>query len=68
MSSTDTRGADTLGDLAPTTADEPTLLAWLARMRDEHPVWRDRYGMWHVFRRDDGRVRGHPHHPVGGAG
>ncbi len=44
---------DTQRDLAPTTDDEPTLLAWLAAMRDEHPVWRDRYGMWHVFRHDD---------------
>jgi erythromycin 12 hydroxylase len=38
---------------APTTADEPALLAWLARMRDEAPVWRDRYGMYHVFRHAD---------------
>jgi erythromycin 12 hydroxylase len=38
---------------APTTEDEPTLLAWLARMRDEQPVWRDRYGMYHVFRHAD---------------
>jgi erythromycin 12 hydroxylase len=37
----------------PTTADEPALLAWLARMRDEAPVWRDRYGMYHVFRHAD---------------
>jgi erythromycin 12 hydroxylase len=29
-------------DLAPGTDDEPALLAWLATMRDEHPVWRDR--------------------------
>ena len=40
-------------DLPPTAHDEPALLAWLATMRDEHPVWRDRYGMWHVFRHDD---------------
>ena len=40
-------------DLAPTAEDEPALLAWLATMRDEHPVWRDRYGMWHVFRHAD---------------
>jgi erythromycin 12 hydroxylase len=38
---------------APTTTDEPALLAWLARMRDESPVWRDRYGMYHVFRHAD---------------
>jgi erythromycin 12 hydroxylase len=40
-------------DLPPTAADEPALLAWLATMRDEHPVWRDRYGIWHVFRHAD---------------
>jgi erythromycin 12 hydroxylase len=38
---------------APTTEDEPALLAWLARMRDEQPVWRDRFGMYHVFRHAD---------------
>ena len=38
---------------APDTTDEPALLAWLARMRDESPVWRDRYGMYHVFRHAD---------------
>jgi erythromycin 12 hydroxylase len=43
----------TAQDLPPTAEDEPVLLAWLARMRDEHPVWRDRYGMWHVFRHGD---------------
>ena len=43
----------TATDLPPTAQDEPALLAWLATMRDEHPVWRDRYGMWHVFRHDD---------------
>ncbi|HEY0816915.1 MAG TPA: cytochrome P450 [Pseudonocardia sp.] len=48
MSSTDTQR-----DLPPTTDDEPTLLAWLAAMREKHPVWRDRYGMWHVFAHDD---------------
>jgi erythromycin 12 hydroxylase len=37
----------------PTTEDEPALLAWLARMRDEQPVWRDRFGMYHVFRHAD---------------
>ena len=43
----------TVIDLPPTAEDEAALLAWLATMRDEHPVWRDRYGMWHVFRHDD---------------
>src|SRR5439155_11052146 len=38
---------------APNTTDEAALLAWLARMRDEAPVWRDRYGMYHVFRHAD---------------
>jgi hypothetical protein len=27
-----------------------TLLPWLPEMRKEHPVWRDGYGVWHVFR------------------
>ncbi|WP_433803710.1 cytochrome P450 [Actinomycetospora sp. CA-084318] len=39
--------------VAPDTTDEPALLAWLADMRREHPVWRDRYGMYHVFRQVD---------------
>ena len=43
----------TVPDLPPTAEDEPTLLAWLTTMRDEHPVWRDRYGIWHVFRHAD---------------
>ena len=30
-----------------------TLLPWLREMRDEHPVWRDDYGIWHVFRYAD---------------
>jgi cytochrome P450 len=30
-----------------------TLLAWLRTMRDEYPVWRDRTGVWHVFRYAD---------------
>ena len=29
------------------------LLPWLREMRDEHPVWRDAYGIWHVFRYTD---------------
>lgn len=39
--------------MAPDTEDEPVLLAWLARMRVEQPVWRDRVGMYHVFRHAD---------------
>ncbi len=39
---------------APTTEDSGhTLLAWLRMMRNEHPVWRDRAGVWHVFRYAD---------------
>ncbi|MCA1705346.1 MAG: hypothetical protein LC808_19645 [Actinobacteria bacterium] len=30
-----------------------TLLPWLREMREEHPVWRDTYGVWHVFRYAD---------------
>ncbi|MGH3874483.1 MAG: cytochrome P450 [Pseudonocardiaceae bacterium] len=30
-----------------------TLLPWLREMRDENPVWRDTYGVWHVFRYAD---------------
>ncbi|HEX4103089.1 MAG TPA: hypothetical protein VHY21_21535 [Pseudonocardiaceae bacterium] len=30
-----------------------TLLPWLHEMRDENPVWRDTYGVWHVFRYSD---------------
>ncbi len=40
-------------DTAPPTSDERVLLDWLATMRDEHPVWRDRWGVWHVFRHAD---------------
>jgi cytochrome P450 len=29
------------------------LLPWLRTMRDEQPVWRDAYGIWHVFRYAD---------------
>ncbi|GAA4994382.1 cytochrome P450 [Actinopolymorpha pittospori] len=36
-------------DLAPTLSDEPALLDWLAAMRRDHPVWRDRWKIWHVF-------------------
>ncbi|HEY2193808.1 MAG TPA: cytochrome P450 [Actinomycetospora sp.] len=38
---------------APPTTDEPALLAWLARMREEAPVWRDRFGMYHLYRHAD---------------
>ncbi|MGH3872765.1 MAG: cytochrome P450 [Pseudonocardiaceae bacterium] len=36
----------------PPTAEDGghTLLPWLRAMRDEHPVWRDEYDGWHVFR------------------
>ncbi len=43
----------TTRDLPPGTDDEPALLAWLAQMRETAPVWRDRYGLHHVFRHDD---------------
>ncbi len=40
--------------LPPTTEDGGRiLLAWLRDMRDGNPVWRDQYGMWHVFRYAD---------------
>jgi cytochrome P450 len=40
--------------LPPTAADGgATLLPWLREMRDNHPVWRDAYGIWHVFRYAD---------------
>ncbi|MGH3846748.1 MAG: cytochrome P450 [Pseudonocardiaceae bacterium] len=42
----------------PTTAPSAedggaTLLAWLSEMREHQPVWRDAYGVWHVFRYAD---------------
>jgi len=40
-------------DVAPTCEDESALLEWLRTMRAEHPVWQDRYGIWHVFRHAD---------------
>jgi erythromycin 12 hydroxylase len=40
-------------DLAPTTEDEPALLDWLRTMREQHPIWQDGYGIWHVFRHAD---------------
>ncbi|MEA2959013.1 MAG: hypothetical protein QOJ58_4648 [Alphaproteobacteria bacterium] len=30
-----------------------TLLPWLHQMRNENPLWRDTYGVWHVFRYAD---------------
>jgi hypothetical protein len=40
--------------LPPTAQDGGhTLLPWLREMRDEHPVWRDAHGVWHVFRYAD---------------
>jgi erythromycin 12 hydroxylase len=50
MTTTEMAPADAV---APDTTDEPALLDWLATMRREHPVWRDRYGMYHVFRQAD---------------
>jgi erythromycin 12 hydroxylase len=43
-------------DLPPDVADLPAALAWLARLRAEAPVWRDRYGMFHVTRHADVEV------------
>jgi len=40
-------------ELVPSAEDEPALLDWLRRMRDEQPVWRDGTGIWHVFRHAD---------------
>ncbi len=42
-------------ETSPPTAEDGghTLLPWLREMRDEHPVWRDEYGVWHVFRYAD---------------
>jgi cytochrome P450 len=39
----------------PPTAEDGglTLLPWLREMRDQHPVWRDAYGIWHAFRYAD---------------
>jgi cytochrome P450 len=39
----------------PPTAEDggATLLSWLRKMREEHPVWRDAHGVWHVFRYAD---------------
>lgn len=40
-------------DLPPDVAELPAVLGWLARLRAEAPVWRDRYGMYHVTRHAD---------------
>jgi erythromycin 12 hydroxylase len=40
-------------DLPPDVADLPALLDWLALLRADAPVWRDRYGMHHVTRHAD---------------
>src|SRR3712207_774783 len=43
-----------LRTIPPTISDGGrTLLPWLRMMRDEHPVWRDAHGVWHVFRYAD---------------
>ncbi len=40
--------------VAPTTEDGgAVLLPWLREMRERQPVWRDAYGIWHVFRYAD---------------
>lgn len=41
--------------VVPPMSDEEALLSWLAEMRSEEPVWRDEYGVWHVFRHADVR-------------
>ncbi|MEJ2861795.1 cytochrome P450 [Actinomycetospora flava] len=40
-------------DLPPDVADLPAVLDWLAALRADAPVWRDRYGMHHVTRAAD---------------
>lgn len=40
-------------DVPPDVADLPAVLDWLALLRAEAPVWRDRYGMYHVTRHAD---------------
>lgn len=50
--------------ITPPTAEDGghTLLSWLRDMREHHPVWRDAYGIWHVFRYADvARVISDPH-------
>jgi cytochrome P450 len=47
-------GLTTQLSIPPSAKDgDGTLLSWLREMRDEHPVWRDAYGTWHVFRYTD---------------
>jgi cytochrome P450 len=42
------------GSVAPSLDDGGhKVLRWLREMREEQPVWRDAYGMWHVFRYAD---------------
>ncbi|MCX6406061.1 MAG: cytochrome P450 [Propionibacteriales bacterium] len=41
--------------VVPPMSDEQALLSWLADMRSDEPVWRDEYGVWHVFRHEDVR-------------
>jgi erythromycin 12 hydroxylase len=43
-------------DLPPDIADLPAVLDWLAHLRADAPVWRDRYGMHHVTRAADVEV------------
>jgi erythromycin 12 hydroxylase len=43
----------TAPELPPTAEDEPVLLDWLHRMREERPVWCDGTGIWHLFRHAD---------------
>lgn len=42
------------GSVAPSLDDGGhKVLRWLREMREEQPIWRDAYGMWHVFRYAD---------------
>ena len=43
-------------DLPPDIADLPAVLDWLAVLRADAPVWRDRHGMHHVTRAADVEV------------
>lgn len=40
-------------DVGPVHRQRPVLLDWLGVMREQHPVWRDGDGLWHVFRHAD---------------
>lgn len=44
-----------MSHVVPPMSDEKALLSWLAQMRADEPVWRDEYGVWHVFRHADVR-------------